>query len=90
MEPEEAAVELRKGDWDAGQLTTGSNHVMGTMPMGVDPAKGAATDHLGKVYGTEGLYVCDTSLYPCSPGVNPQLTAMALAHRLGQALPSIA
>lgn len=90
MEPEEAAVELRKGDWEAGQMTTGSNHVMGTMPMGVDPAKGAATDHLGKVFGTEGLYVCDTSLYPCSPGVNPQLTAMALAHRLGQALPSMA
>ncbi len=90
MDPEEAATELRKGEWEAGQLTTGSNHVMGTMPMGSRPDRGAATDHLGKVWGTEGLYVADTSLFPCSPGVNPQLTAMALAHRLGQTLPTIA
>ena len=29
----------------------------------------------------------DTGLYPTSPGVNPQLTAMALAWRLGEELP---
>lgn len=88
MEPEEAARELRNGDYKASDMSTGSNHVMGTMPMGSRPDRGAATDSYGKVWGTESLYVCDTSLYPCSPGVNPQLTAMALAHRLGHALPT--
>jgi len=87
MEPEEAVRELRRGQFTASDLSTGSNHVMGTMPMGRDPRRGAATDAWGKVHETEGLYVCDTSLYPCSPGVNPQLTAMALAHRLGEELP---
>jgi choline dehydrogenase-like flavoprotein len=88
MPPGEAAQELRKNDYQASDLTSGSNHVMGTMPMGARPDRGAATDHNGKVWGTEGLYVADTSLYPCSPGVNPQLTAMALAHRLGEGLPT--
>jgi choline dehydrogenase-like flavoprotein len=88
MNPEEAARELRAGSFAASDLTSGSNHVMGTMPMGAKAEQGAACDAWGKVWGTEDCYVCDTSLYPSSPGVNPQLTAMALAHRLGLELPS--
>ncbi len=68
------------------ELPSGSNHVFGTMPMGDDPTR-AATDSSYQVHGTEGLYVADTSLFPTSPGVNPMLTAMAMAHRLGGLLP---
>ena len=87
MEPGEAATELRKATFAPSDLTSGSNHVMGTMPMGSTPERGAACDSWGKLFDAEDCYVCDTSLYPSSPGVNPQLTAMALAHRLGQELP---
>jgi len=87
MEPEEAARELRAATFSASELTSGSNHVMGTMPMGARPEQGAATDGWGKLFDADDCYVCDTSLFPTSPGVNPQLTAMALAHRLGEELP---
>jgi choline dehydrogenase-like flavoprotein len=40
-------------------------------------------DSHGALYGAEDLYVCDTGLFPASPAVNPMLTAMALAHRMG-------
>ena len=88
MDPTEAAAELRKATFSPADLTSGSNHVMGTMPMGAKPEQGAACDSWGKLFDAEDCYICDTSLYPSSPGVNPQLTAMALAHRLGQELPS--
>jgi choline dehydrogenase-like flavoprotein len=87
MEPSEAARTIREAFMDAKDVPTGSNHAFGTLAMGADP-KQAATDTWGKVYGTENLYVADTSLFPASPSANPQLTAMALAHRLGKELPN--
>ncbi len=87
MGPTEAAEEIRKGRFTAQDLPTASNHVMGGSAMGSDPDRGAVTDGWGKVWDVDDLYVCDTGLYPSSPGVNPQLTVMALAHRLGQELP---
>jgi len=86
MPASQAAELIRAADLGPEDLPTASNHVMGSMSMGADPTR-AATDGWGAVYGVDNLYVCDTSLYPCSPGVNPQLTVMALAHRLGQELP---
>lgn len=86
MPAAEAASMIRMADMSVQDQPTASNHVMGTMPMGGDPNK-AACDGWGRVYDVDNLYVCDTSLYPSSPGVNPQLTVMALAHRLGQELP---
>ncbi|MCA9495173.1 MAG: hypothetical protein KC621_34835, partial [Myxococcales bacterium] len=88
MSPREAADEIRKGRFSAVDLPTASNHVMGGAAMGSDPDRGAVTDSWGKVWDADDLYVCDTGLFPSSPGVNPQLTAMALAHRLGQELPN--
>lgn len=86
MPAADAADMIRTAELAITDLPTASNHVMGTMPMG-GRASSSATDGWGKVWDIDGLYVCDTSLYPSSPGVNPQLTAMALAHRLGQELP---
>jgi choline dehydrogenase-like flavoprotein len=31
-------------------------------------------------HGTDNVYVCDSSVFPTSIGVEPQLTVMALAH----------
>lgn len=86
MPADEAAAMIRQADLTVQDQPTASNHVMGTMAMGADRER-AACDGWGQVYDVDDLYVCDTSLYPASPAVNPQLTVMALAHRLGQELP---
>ena len=36
----------------------------------------------GAMHGVDGLHVADASVIPGSPGVNPQITIMALASRL--------
>lgn len=58
-------------------------HMMGTCAMGGDPARHVC-DNNGKVWGTEGLYVADASLFPTPIGVNPMETIMALATRNSQ------
>ena len=55
-------------------------HLTGTVPMGEDRARSGA-DSFGRVHGTAGLHVNDASLLPWAPGVNPQGTLMAVAHR---------
>ncbi|MBI2605411.1 MAG: GMC family oxidoreductase [Deltaproteobacteria bacterium] len=56
-------------------------HPLCTARMGRNPGEGVV-DSNGKVFGCEGLYVCDGSALPSSPGVNPQLVIMALARRM--------
>ncbi len=82
LSADDAPERIRAARVTATDLPTASNHVFGATPMGADPAT-AATDKHGAVYGTEDLYVVDTGLFPESPGVNPMLTAMALAHAIG-------
>lgn len=53
-------------------------HPMGTCAAAGDPALGAC-DPRGAVHGIRGLYVADTSLFPTSNRINPQLTLMAWA-----------
>lgn len=62
-----------------------SAHQMGTCRLGWD-RRTAVCDTQGQVLGVEGLFVGDASLFPCSSGVNPMLTIMALAHFLAQGL----
>jgi choline dehydrogenase-like flavoprotein len=73
---------LRQMTLGPGSIPLASNHVFGSMAMGGDPSKHAC-DPDGAVYDTDNLYVADTSLMPNTPGVNPMLTAMALADRVG-------
>jgi choline dehydrogenase-like flavoprotein len=81
----EAAQTIRRASISPQDLPTGSNHVFGTAAMGGD-RKRHATDSWGALYDVDDLYCCDTSLFPSSPGVNPMLTAMALADRLGDTI----
>lgn len=76
---------LRTSTFQATDLPTGSNHVFGTAAMGGDPDK-HVTDSHGAVRVAQDLFVCDTSLFPRTPGVNPMETIMALAHRMGGTL----
>ena len=60
-------------------------HPLGTARADRDPAAGVVDEDL-KLHGLDGLYVSDASVVPSSLGVNPQITIMALAHRLGRHL----
>lgn len=61
-------------------LTLMTVHLCGTVPLGEDRRR-AGADSFGRVHGTRNVYVNDASLLPDAPGVNPQGTVMALAHR---------
>lgn len=69
----------------AGDLKLSAYHPMGTARMGEDPRQ-AVVNSYGRSFAVEGLYVCDASLLPSSTAVNPQLTIMATAHRIGRRL----
>ncbi|MBC7248263.1 MAG: GMC family oxidoreductase [Actinobacteria bacterium] len=55
-------------------------HPLGTCRMGGDP-EWSVVRHTCETWDVENLYVCDGSVLPSSPGVNPQLTIMAMAMR---------
>ncbi|KAK0658213.1 Long-chain-alcohol oxidase FAO2 [Lasiodiplodia hormozganensis] len=60
-----------------------SAHQMGTCRMGTSP-KTSVVDPEGKVWGTEGLYVADASVFPSASGVNPMVTVMGIANWLSR------
>jgi choline dehydrogenase-like flavoprotein len=88
--PIEGIPELRDGDLASirehdlrpSELTLLAFHPLGTARADARPAHGVVDEDL-KVRGTENLYVADGSVVPSSLGVNPQITIMALATRLG-------
>ena len=56
-------------------------HPLGTARADARAASGVVDSDLA-VHGVGGLYVADGSVLPSAPGVNPQMTIMALATRL--------
>jgi choline dehydrogenase-like flavoprotein len=63
----------------------GIAHNCGTVRFGDDPAT-SALDVNCKAHDVDNLYVVDTSFFPSSSAVNPALTAMANALRVGDHL----
>ena len=55
-----------------------SAHQMGTCGMSSNAQEGVV-DQSGKVWGSEGLYVSDASVFPSASGVNPMLTTMGIS-----------
>ncbi len=74
----EAAEVVRRFTPAAASLMT--VHLTGTAPMGEDTTR-AAVNSFGRLHGLDNLYVNDASMLPWAPGVNPQGTLMAVAHR---------
>ncbi len=65
--------------------TSQSGHHIGTARMGRDARTSVVNRH-GEVWGTSGLFVVGTALFPTSGFANPTLTAVALALRLADHL----
>jgi choline dehydrogenase-like flavoprotein len=62
------------------EVALSSVHPQGTCPMGADD-RVSVLDPSCEVRGAPGLYVADTSVFPTSVGVPPQITTAALATR---------
>lgn len=75
---ERAIEQLALQPYGANRISLFSAHINGTCRMGVDPQSSGCTPE-GERHGVPGVWVADGSLLPTAPGVNPQLTIMALA-----------
>lgn len=71
-------TEMRKRGANPPETGYGSAHQMGTCRMATTP-KAGVVDPKGKVWGVEGLYVADASVFPSASGVNPMVTNMAIS-----------
>lgn len=71
--------------FSAARATVMTVHLCSTAPMGED-RRTSVTDSYGRIHGHRNLWVNDASLLPTAPGVNPQGTVMAIAHRNARVL----
>lgn len=71
-------AEIRVKGLNPPETAWGSAHQMGTCRMGTHP-RNSVVDPKGKVWGVEGLYVADASVFPSASGVNPMVTNMAIS-----------
>lgn len=60
------------------ELHVAAFHPTGTCRAGADPTR-FPVDERGRLRGVEGVWVCDASVLPTCPEVNPQVTVMAMA-----------
>ncbi|MDO8418528.1 MAG: GMC family oxidoreductase, partial [Rubrivivax sp.] len=61
-------------------------HILGGAVIGRSAAEGVV-DLDGRVFGYDSLLVCDGSILPANPGVNPSLTITALAEHVMSMVP---
>ncbi|KAL4786325.1 hypothetical protein BJX76DRAFT_123919 [Aspergillus varians] len=68
----------RKAPKTSDRVMWASAHQMGSCRMGTSP-RYSVVDPEGQVWGTNGLYVVDASIFPSASGVNPMITNMGIA-----------
>ena len=73
-------LEIFKKGLPCGVTNITTIHLFSSCPMG-ENLRYCATDSFGKIHGYSNIYINDASILPTPPGVNPQGTIMALAHR---------
>ena len=66
-------------------FASGVHHHMGTTRMHSNPSLGVVDPHC-RVHGMENLHIAGSSVFPTGGHVNPTLTIVALALRLGERL----
>ena len=69
--------------------TSSTAHLMGGCRMGVRPET-SVTNGQGRVWGFDNLWICDGSLMPTGGGVNPAMTILANAARIGDGIVELA
>src|SRR5262249_9782049 len=80
--PRDPAAEMMHAS-GARRVRVGLNygaHAMGSCRMGDDP-RTSVVNPFGQAHDVRNLFICDTSVFVTSAGVNPTLTALALASR---------
>ncbi|KAI1326372.1 GMC oxidoreductase [Xylariaceae sp. FL0255] len=60
-------------------------HQMGSCRMSAKPGDGVV-DPRGQVWGVDGLFVADASIFPSASGVNPMVTNMAIADYISRGI----
>jgi choline dehydrogenase-like flavoprotein len=80
----EAELEAAMQRLDVRRLRLAGFHPSGTAAAGSDPAR-HPVDPEGRLRGVEGVWVADGSVLPSCPGVNPQVSIMAIAAGVGEA-----
>lgn len=65
-----------------GNGVAGVWHASGTCKMGAGDDPMAVTDGAGRVYGVEGLRVCDSSIMPSIPRANTNMPTLMLTERI--------
>ncbi len=68
---------------DVRRLRLAGFHPSGTAAAGSDPSR-HPVDPEGRLRGVEGVWVADGSVLPSCPGVNPQVSIMAIAAGVGE------
>ena len=66
--------------WDLPTMVVPSQHDSGGTRMGYSPSS-SVVDAYGQIHGIANLFVVGPSVFPTSSGLNPSLTAQALAWR---------
>jgi len=61
-------------------------HILGGATIGCDAEHGVV-DHQQRVFGYDKLLICDGSVVPANPGVNPSLTIVAMTERAMSKVP---
>jgi choline dehydrogenase-like flavoprotein len=79
-------IERIKMSYD--RLLIYSDHTSGGNSLGADPGQGV-TSRDGRVFGSENVYVTDSSLFPSACGVSPSWTIMALSRMVASRLAAV-
>jgi choline dehydrogenase-like flavoprotein len=80
----EAEIEAAIERVDVNRLRLAAFHPTGSVAAGSDQARHPA-DPEGRLRGIDGVWVADGSILPSCPGVNPQVSIMAMAIGVGEA-----
>jgi choline dehydrogenase-like flavoprotein len=81
---DEAEIEAALERVDVNRLRLAAFHPTGSVAAGSDPAR-HPVDGEGRLRGVDGVWVADGSILPSCPGVNPQVSIMAMAIGVGEA-----
>jgi choline dehydrogenase-like flavoprotein len=80
----EAELKSAMPGLDVRRLRLAGFHPTGSAAAGSDPAR-HPVDPEGRLRGVAGVWVADGSILPSCPGVNPQVSIMAIAAGVGEA-----